>query len=146
MVHIGVDLHKRVSQIAVLTEEGTVTQHRLDNERTNIQRFFEQIPVPARVAIEACGTWWWLVDLLEQLGHQPVLSHPKETKAIASARLKNDRVDADRLARLLKADLLPQVWIPSRDLREARELVRHRVGLVWPCPNQEPTAGPVSAA
>src|SRR4029450_1573606 len=76
-------------------------------------------------------TWWWLVDLLERLGHQPVLSHPKETKAIASARLKNDKVDAQRLALLLRGDLLPTVWIPPAALREARELVRHRVGLVW---------------
>lgn len=130
MVHVGVDLHKRVSQIAVLTDEGTVTQHRLDNERTSIQRFFEQIPAPAQVAIEATGTWWWLVDLLEQLGHQPRLSHPKQTKAIAAARLKNDRVDAERLVRLLKGDLLPTVWIPPPQLREARELVHHRVSLV----------------
>src|SRR5438309_4838161 len=77
------------------------------------------------------GTWWWLVDLLDGLGHQPILSHPKQTKAIAAARLKNDRVDAERLAMLLRADLLPKVWIPSAAVREARELIRHRIGLVW---------------
>jgi transposase len=71
------------------------------------------------------------VDLLEGLGHQPVLSHPKQTKAIASARLKNDRVDADRLVSLLRGDLLPTVWIPPAALREARELIRHRVQLAW---------------
>jgi transposase len=81
-------------------------------------------PPKTPVAIEASGTWWWLVDLLEGVGHQPVLSHPKQTKAIASARLKNDRVDADRLVRLLRGDLLPTVWIPPAALREARELIR----------------------
>jgi transposase len=60
-----------------------------------------------------------------------VLSHPKQTKAIAAARLKNDRVDAERLALLLRGDLLPRVWIPPTALREARELVRHRIQLVW---------------
>lgn len=83
------------------------------------------------MAFEASGTWWWLVDLLEGLGHQPVLSHPKQTKAIAAARLKNDRVDAERLVLLLRGDLLPTVWIPPAELREARELLRHRVSLVW---------------
>jgi transposase len=63
---------------------------------------------------------------LAQLGHQPQLSHPKQTKAIAAARLKNDRVDAERLLHLL-----PAVWIPPGDLRESRELIRHRVSLVW---------------
>ena len=131
MVHVGVDLHKRVSQIAVLSPNGEVTQHRLENDRLGVQRFFAQVPAPARVAIEASGMWWWLVDLLEELGHQPVLSHPKQTRAIAAARLKHDRVDAERLVQLLRGDLLPTVWIPPTAVREARELIRHRVSLVW---------------
>src|SRR5499426_1811471 len=131
MVHVGIDLHKHVSQIARLEESGELTQTRLNNDREEIRRFFEAIPAPAKVAIEASGTWWWIVDLLEELGHQPVLSNPKQTKAIAAARLKNERVDAERLAVLLRGDLLPTVWIPSAALREARELIRHRVQLVW---------------
>lgn len=131
MVHVGVDLHKRVSQVALLTADGELTQHRLENGPSTIRNFFERLPAPAPVAIEASATWWWLVDLLESLGHQPVLSHPKQTKAIAAARLKNDRVDAERLVLLLRGDLLPPVWIPPRELREMRELLRHRVSLVW---------------
>jgi transposase len=131
MVHVGVDLHKRTSQIAVLTEHGELTRHRLVNDVERVKEFFAELPPKTPVAIEASGTWWWLVDLLESLGHQPVLSHPKQTKAIASARLKNDRVDADRLVLLLRGDLLPTVWIPPAQLREARELIRHRVQLAW---------------
>jgi transposase len=128
---VGVDLDKHNSQIAVLTEDGEVVQHRLANDVPGLEKFFAQLPPHTPIALEASGTWWWLVDLLEQLGHQPVLSHPKQTKAIAAARLKNDRVDAERLALLLRGDLLPTVWIPSAPLREARELVRHRIQLVW---------------
>jgi transposase len=131
MVHVGIDLDKRSSQIAVLTEDGEVVQQRLANEVAGLERFFGQLPPHTPIAIEASGTWWWLVDLLERLGHAPILSNPKQTKAIAAARLKNDRVDAERLALLLRGDLLPTVWIPSADLREARELVRHRIQLVW---------------
>jgi transposase len=131
MVHVGVDLDKRSSQIAVLTEDGEVVQQRLANDAVRLEKFFAQLPPKTPIAIEASGTWWWLVDLLQQLGHQPVLSHPKQTKAIAAARLKNDRVDAERLALLLRGDLLPTVWIPPAALREARELVRHRVQLSW---------------
>lgn len=82
MVHVGVDLHKRVSQVAMLTAEGELQQHRLTNESGQVQRFFEQIPAPARVAIEASGTWWWLVDLLEGLGHQPVRSRTPSSPRI----------------------------------------------------------------
>lgn len=131
MVHVGVDLHKRMSQIAVLTEDGELVERRLANDPERLERFFTQLPPHTPVAIEASGTWWWLVDLLERVGHQPVLSNPKQTKAIAAARLKNDRVDAQRLALLLRGNLLPTVWIAPAALREARELIRHRVSLVW---------------
>jgi transposase len=131
MVHVGVDLDKRSSQIAVLTEDGEIAQQRLPNDPARLGKFFAQLPAQTPVAIEASGTWWWLVDLLEQLGHRPILSNPKQTKAIAAARLKNDRVDAERLALLLRGDLLPTVWIPPAPLREARELIRHRIQLVW---------------
>ena len=131
MVHVGVDLDKRSSQIAVLTEDGEIVQQRLANDAVGLEKFFAQFPPQTPIAVEASGTWWWLVDLLEQLGHRPVLSNPKQTKAIAAARLKNDRVDAERLALLLRGDLLPTVWIPPAALREARELVRHRIQLVW---------------
>src|SRR5205807_2453583 len=131
MVHVGVDLDKRSSQIAVLSEDGEIVQHRLANDAARLEKFFADLPPHTPIAIEASGTWWWLVDLLEELGHQPVLSNPKQTKAIAAARLKNDRVDAERLALLLRGDLLPRVWIPPTALREARELIRHRIQLVW---------------
>jgi len=111
--------------------DGEVTQQRLENDPTRLEQFFAELPRGARIAIEASGTWWWFVDLVERLGHHAVLSNPKQTKAIAAARLKNDRVDAERLALLLRGDLLPTVWIPPARLREARELVRHRVSLVW---------------
>jgi hypothetical protein len=55
MVTVGVDLHKRMSQIAVLSDQGKVTQRRLANDATRIGRFFHELP-PARVAIEASGT------------------------------------------------------------------------------------------
>ena len=131
MVHVGIDLDKHSSQIAILTEDGEVVQQRLANDVTRLEEFFGDLPPHTPVAIEASGTWWWLVDLLERLGHDPILSHPKQTKAIAAARLKNDRVDAERLALLLRGDLLPTVWIPPAALREARELVRHRIQLLW---------------
>ena len=56
--------------------------------------------------------------------------HPLRCKAIASARLKNDKVDAAILAQLLRADLLPEAWIAPPQVRQLRALLRHRAGLV----------------
>jgi transposase len=131
MVHVGIDLRKRTSRIAVLSADGELTQHRLPNDAARLELFLPSCRRRAPSQSKPSGTRWWLVDLLERLGHQPVLSHPKETKPTASARLKNDKVDAQRLALLLRGDLLPTVWIPPAALREARELIRHRVGLIW---------------
>jgi hypothetical protein len=55
MVHVGVDLHKRVSQIAVLTADGELAQHRLPNDLGQLESFFAQLPTPSPIAIEAPG-------------------------------------------------------------------------------------------
>lgn len=130
MIHVGVDLHRNFSQVAVLMPDGEVIERKLPNVFNELTAFFGQLPKPARVAVEATSGWWWMADLLEQTGHEMVLSHPKQTKAIAAARLKNDRVDAVRLAMLLRADLLPTVWVYPSSMREAKELVRQRIALV----------------
>jgi transposase len=82
------------------------------------------------VAFEAAFGWSWLADLLEDYGFDAHLVHPLRCKAIASARLKNDKVDAAILAQLLRADLLPEAWIAPAKVRELRALLRHRIGLV----------------
>jgi transposase len=70
------------------------------------------------------------VELLEDYGFGPHLVHPLRCKAIASARLKNDKVDAAILAQLLRADLLPEAWIAPPEVRQLRALLRHRAQLV----------------
>src|SRR5262249_56109880 len=81
------------------------------------------------IALEATYGWEWLADLLEEAGFELHLSHPLRTKAIAAARVKTDAVDARTLAHLLRADLLPEAYIAPRDLRDLRDLLRHRVAL-----------------
>jgi transposase len=68
--------------------------------------------------------------LLEGYGFSPHLVHPLQCKAIASARLKNDKVDAAIMAQLLRADLLPEAWIAPPAVRQLRALLRHRIQLV----------------
>lgn len=127
---VGVDLHKDVSQMAVLRESRSPSQLRLANDVVAVERVLKKLPKESKIALEAMGSWWWMVDLAQKTGHEVFLSHPKQTKAIASARLKSDRVDALMLAKLLKADLLPTVWIPPENQRHIRELLTHRARLV----------------
>jgi transposase len=110
---VGVDLHKRVSQLAALREPKPVSQVRFLNDAVTVEKVLRKLPQGSKIALEATGSWWWFVELAQRTGHEVVMSHyPKQTKAIASARLKSDKVDAVMLAKLLKGDLLPTVWIP----------------------------------
>jgi transposase len=88
------------------------------------------LPPGTPTAFEAAFGTGWLVELLEGYGFDPHLVHPLRCKAIASARLKNDKVDAEILAQLLRADLLPEAWIAPPAVRQLRALLRHRVQLV----------------
>src|SRR6059058_4448783 len=93
-------------------------------------RLIGDLPSGTPVAFEAAFGWSWLADLLEDYGFEAHLVHPLRCKAIASARLKNDKVDAAILAQLLRADLLPEAWIAPLEVRQLRALLRHRIQLV----------------
>ena len=99
---VGIDLHKYVSQLAVLRESKSPSQLRFANDVVTVERVLKKLPEGSKIAVEAMGSWWWLVELAQKSGHEVFLSHPKQTKAIASARLKSDKVDALMLAKLLK--------------------------------------------
>ena len=88
-----------------------------------------EIDGECRIALEATFGWEWLADVLQGAGYELHLAHPLRTKAIASARVKTDAVDARTLAHLLRANLLPEAYIAPRELRELRDLLRHRVAL-----------------
>ena len=130
-VYVGIDVHRKRSQVAVINEGGEVLANR--NVPIGTQRVLGVIgglPPGTPVAFEAAFGWGWLVELLEGYGFAPHLVHPLQCKAIASARLKNDKVDAAILAQLLRADLLPEAWIAPPPVRQLRALLRHRAQLV----------------
>ncbi len=84
---------------------------------------------PAGVAFEATYGWGWFADLLSDVGIPAHMAHPLATKAISSARVKNDCVDAKTLAHLLRTNLLPEAWAAPPEVRDARKLTRTRISL-----------------
>ncbi len=130
-VYVGIDVHRKRSQVAVVTEDGTVQLNKnVVNGSEPMLRLIGGLPPGTPVAFEAAFGWGWLAELLEDYGFEAHLVHPLRCKAIASARLKNDKVDAAILAQLLRADLLPEAWIAPPAVRQLRALLRHRAGLV----------------
>lgn len=133
MLYVGVDLHRTVSQVAVVDEHGDLRiNRRVPSDRDELLRVFGEAgrEQALEVAFEATYGWGWFADLLEDVGIPAHMAHPRANKAISSARVKNDAVDAKTLAHLLRTDLLPESWIAPPAVREARRLVRMRTAMV----------------
>src|SRR4030081_2911301 len=91
------------------------------NERLALRRYFRQFRRQAvQVAVEACGFWPAFREVVEPEVERLVLVHPQRVKAIASAKLKNDRVDSATLAHLSRCDLLPEAWMGDATTQQAR--------------------------
>src|SRR5215211_466909 len=130
-VYVGMDVHRKRSQIAIVDDAGDQQRNRnVPNDPAKLVPILGVLEPGTPVAFEAAYGWGWLVELLEELELEPRLVHPSRCKAIASARLKNDKVDARTLAQLLRADLLPEAWIAPQQVRDLRALLRHRASLV----------------
>ena len=127
---VGIDLHRSRSHVAVLDGDGSeLLSRRVVNDPQTFLELLAEVDGESKVALEATYGWEWLADVLQDAGYELHLAHPLRTKAIASARVKNDAVDARTLAQLLRTGLLPEAYIAPRELRELRDLLRHRVAL-----------------
>jgi transposase len=130
MNSVGIDLHRNRSHVAAIDDEGSeVLSRRIQNDPATFLELLTELDGESRVALEATYGWEWLAEVLEEAGYELHLAHPLRTKAIASARVKTDAVDARTLAQLLRADLLPEAYVAPRGLRDLRDLLRHRVAL-----------------
>lgn len=131
MLYSGIDLHKRTCAIATLDARGRVVdQARLATDRCALLRYFRRHGKPHTAVVEATGSWYWLHDFLEAEGIALVLAHAKYLKAIAYAKVKTDAIDAYTLARLLRAQFIPEAHMVSPELRPLRDLMRARLRLV----------------
>src|SRR5947209_3589783 len=131
MIHVGVDLHQRFCYCTAVKASGEVIgQRSVVNEAESLQRYMRSLPQPVQVVVEACGFWPAFKQAIEKDVARLVMVHPQRVKAIASARLKNDRVDSATLAHLSRCDLLPESWKADRDTQARRQQVRLRATLV----------------
>jgi len=121
MEYCGIDLHSEYSQICILDEGGEVMEtSRVRTSRKALERFFARDRM--RVVIEAGGTSPWVSRLLDSLGHEVVVCSPRRVRLIAESSLKNDKVDAEVLARLVRLD--PEFLKPIQHRSEQAQLLR----------------------
>ena len=126
---VGLDVHKKYTEVAIVDESGVIEkQERIENEPGLIEEFSNRLS-SAEMVLESSSTWYWLYEILSRK-HRVVLSNPAKTKAIASAKLKTDKVDALMLANLLRGGYIAESYVPSRRIMGLRELVRYRANLI----------------
>lgn len=99
------------------------------NEGAALRAWLRQLPGPRQVVLEASGFWPAFEREVRPEAERMVMVHPQRMKAIASARLKNDRVDSETLAQLSRADLLPCAWMADEATQQLRLRMRLRVTL-----------------
>lgn len=130
MIYIGVDLHKRFCYMTAMDASGPVLdQRKVTNDADSLREYLGRWSEPLALAVESCSFWPAFAETVEPLVERLVLVHPQRVKAIASAKLKNDRVDSATLAHLLRTNLLPEAWKADANTRQLRELVRLRIDL-----------------
>jgi transposase len=128
---IAIDIHKHYLMIGGIDAHKRIV---LPPRRVELARWPQWaqanlLPSDA-VVLEATTNAWAIYDLLVTLVGRAVVAHPAKVKLIADARVKTDKVDVLTLAQLLRADMLPEVWVPPPHVRDLRALLSHRRRLV----------------
>jgi len=128
---IAFDSHKHYTWALVQDKEGKVLrEQRINHARGALRGFLEEFEPGSPVAVETIGNWYWITDEIEAAGMVPRLVNARKAKLMSGSINKTDRLDVRGINRLQRSGTLPTVWIPPRELRDARELPRTRMVLV----------------
>ena len=123
----GIDLHARTMYLCIVDSAGTVVFHR--NLPTDRQHLIEVIS-PYRgdivVAAECIFTWYWIADVCAEQAIPFVLGHALYMKAIHGGKTKNDKIDSQKIAALLRGGMLPVAYVYPQAMRSTRDLLRRR--------------------
>jgi transposase len=136
MINVGIDVHKKRCQACLKDEKGKLVEElSIPNTTEGAEQLARMLTTygEAKIVLESTGNLWIrLYDTLNQ--HAPtfkvILANPNKTRIIAEAKIKNDRMDARVLADLVRADLVAESYVPTKDIREQRALLRQRRSLV----------------
>ena len=125
--YIGLDVHKKSISYCVKRGDGEIVEEgKLPATRQALRQWAEQRSEPWQAALEATLFSGWIYDTLQPYASQLQMGHPAMMKAIAASKKKNDRLDARRIADLVRCDLLPACYVAPTQIRELRRLLRYR--------------------
>jgi transposase len=131
MNYVGLDIHKKSVSCCVRRADGTIIQEiTITSTRQALDEWMQQLPQPWMAGMEATLFTGWIYDHLVSAGSVVKVAHPAMLQAIAAGKKKNDRVDARKIADLLRCDYFPECHMASREIRDRRRVLRYRNLLV----------------
>lgn len=131
LYYIGLDIHKKVITYCTKAVDGQlVSQGKIAATRSSLDEWVEALPGPWVGAMEATIFTGWIYDYLVEHAVALKVAHPEMLKAITAAKKKNDRADAEKIADLLRVNLLPECYMLPADIRELRRVLRYRTHIV----------------
>jgi transposase len=127
----GIDLHARSMYVCILDAAGTIVFHKdLPTTPEHFLRAVAPYRADVVVAVECIFTWYWLADLCAREGIPFILGHALYMKAIHGGKAKNDKIDAHKIAVLLRGGMLPMAYVYPAEMRATRDLLRRRCHLM----------------
>jgi transposase len=130
---LEIDVGKKKCRAALKDERGNIIREFFSNNNEGISALIQSASHYGKctAVVESTGNIWIRIhDTLEENGIDTILANPYKTKIIAEAKMKSDKLDAKILADLLRADLVYESYVPTKEFREKRSLIRHRISLI----------------
>jgi transposase len=129
--YCGVDLHARTISVCILDQSGAIVREAtIAAHPTEFLRAVAGFRDDLIVGVECMFAWYWLADLCQHEQIAFVLGHALYLKAIHGGKAKTDRIDAEKLARVLRGGTFPLAYVYPTGMRETRDLLRRRMYLV----------------
>jgi transposase len=131
MRYVGIDVHLRMSAVCILNENGKKEKEfTFKGHFSKLAEALQEIPSPFAICFEASYSYGFLYGVFSRIADRVEVAHPGQLRLIFRSKRKNDRVDAEKLAKLLFLDEVPPVYVPNLNVREWRDAITFRSSMV----------------
>jgi len=132
MFNVGLDVGDNCSSVEILDEHGKHFKHLEVKGRWPVllEKIDKEVPKPFAICFEASCGYGHLHDRLSKLAQRVEVAHPGQLRLIFKSKKKHNRVDSQKLAKLLFLDEVPRAWVPPAEVRSWRAMIEHRQKLL----------------
>lgn len=129
--YCGIDLHTRCLYVCILDQQGAVLVHRnIKADPQTLMRLVTPYLEDLVIGVECMFSWYWVADLCREHQITFILGHALYMKAIHGGKVKNDKIDSQKIALLMRGGMFPQAYVYPREMRGCRDLMRRRMHLM----------------